>query len=77
VGFETSTFTVLYMIFGTQNIMRLYRSCSFKTVSRELAKYKLNLVGVQEVRWDKGGTEPTYNYVFIWTSSLRDRLSCT
>jgi hypothetical protein len=28
-----------------------------KTVARELGKYKLDLVGVQEVRWDKGGTE--------------------
>jgi hypothetical protein len=26
--------------------------------SGELAKYKLDLVGVQEVRWYKGGTEP-------------------
>ena len=25
-------------------------------VARELARYKLDLVGVQEVRWDKGGT---------------------
>ena len=24
--------------------------------SRELASYKLHLAGVQEVRWDKGGT---------------------
>jgi hypothetical protein len=28
-----------------------------KTVARELAKYKLDLVGVQEVRWEKVGTE--------------------
>jgi hypothetical protein len=28
-----------------------------KTVARELGKYKLVLVGVQEVRWEKGGTE--------------------
>jgi hypothetical protein len=27
------------------------------TVARELGKYKLDLVGVQEVRWEKGGTE--------------------
>jgi hypothetical protein len=27
------------------------------TVARELGKYKLDLVGVEEVRWDKGGTE--------------------
>jgi hypothetical protein len=26
------------------------------TVARELAKYKLDLVGVQKVRWDKEGT---------------------
>jgi hypothetical protein len=26
------------------------------TVARELTKYKLDLVGVQEVRWDKEGT---------------------
>jgi hypothetical protein len=25
-------------------------------VARELARYKLDLVGVQEVRWDKEGT---------------------
>jgi hypothetical protein len=26
------------------------------TVARELARYKLDLVGVQGVRWHKGGT---------------------
>jgi exonuclease III len=45
------------MRFGTWNVRSLYRSGSFKTVARELGKYKLDLVGVQEVRWDKGGTE--------------------
>ena len=25
------------------------------TVARELVRYKLDLVGLQEVRWDKGG----------------------
>jgi hypothetical protein len=28
------------------------------TVSNELSKYRLDLVGVQEVRWEGGGTEP-------------------
>jgi exonuclease III len=46
------------MRFGTWNVQTLYGSGSSKTVSGELAKYKLDLVGVQEVRWDKGGTEP-------------------
>ena len=30
---------------------------SLKTVARELAKYRLDLVRVQVVRWDKGGRE--------------------
>jgi exonuclease III len=38
------------MRFGTWNVRSLYRSGSLKTVSGELAKYKLDLVGVQEVR---------------------------
>ena len=28
----------------------------------ELARYKLDLVGVQEVRWDKGGTVRAGDY---------------
>jgi exonuclease III len=45
------------MRFGTWNVSSFCRSGSLKTVSGELAKYKLDLVRVQEVRWDKGGTE--------------------
>jgi len=43
------------MRFGTWNVRILYRSGSLTTVVGELARYKLNLVSVQEVRWDKGG----------------------
>jgi hypothetical protein len=32
---------------------------------RELGKYKLDLVGVQEVRWEKGGTERAEDYTFF------------
>jgi hypothetical protein len=35
------------------------------TVSRELAIYKLDLVGVQ-VRWEGGGTEPAREYTFFY-----------
>jgi hypothetical protein len=31
-------------------------------VAKELARYKLDLVGVQEVRWDKGGTVRAGDY---------------
>jgi hypothetical protein len=37
------------------------------TVSRELARYnKLDLVGVQEVRWEGSGTEPAGGYIFFY-----------
>jgi hypothetical protein len=47
----------MYMGYGTGNVKSLYRSGSLKTAARKLAKYKLDLVGAQEVRWDKGGTK--------------------
>jgi hypothetical protein len=52
--------------FGTWNVRSLYRSGSLKTVARKLGKYKLDLVGVQEVRWDKGGTERAEDYTFFY-----------
>ena len=44
------------MKIGTWNVMSLYRAGSLKAAARELGRYKLDVVGVQEVRWDKGGT---------------------
>ena len=46
------------MRFSTWNIRSLYRSGS---TARELARYKLELVVVQEVRWDKGGMVREWN----------------
>ena len=34
--------------------------------ARELARYKLDLVGVQEVRWEKEGTAKAGNYSFFY-----------
>jgi hypothetical protein len=37
------------------------------TVVRELVRYKLDLVGVQEVRWDKEETVREGDYTFfLW-----------
>ena len=33
---------------------------------RELARYKLDILGVQEVRWDKGGTVREGDYDFFY-----------
>jgi exonuclease III len=53
-------------VFGTWNVRSTYRSGSLMTVARELAKYKLDLVGVQEVRWDKEGTVRATGYIFFY-----------
>jgi exonuclease III len=53
------------MRFGTCNVRSLYRIGSLKTVARELGKYKLDLLGVQEVRWEQGGTEQAEDYTFF------------
>jgi hypothetical protein len=44
----------------------MYDAGSLMTVSRELARYKLDLVGMQEVRWEGIGTEPTREYTFFY-----------
>jgi hypothetical protein len=41
-----------------------------KTVAVELGKY--TLVGVQEVRWDKGGTERAEDYTFFYGAGNED-----
>jgi hypothetical protein len=41
--------------FGIWNVRSLHRSESLTATARELARYKLVLVGVQGVRCDKGG----------------------
>jgi len=44
------------MKIGTWKVRRLYRVGLLKEAARKLARYKLDVVGVQEVRWDKRGT---------------------
>jgi hypothetical protein len=53
------------MKFGTWNVRSLYRSWSLATGVRDLARYELDLVGVQKVRWDKGRTARAGDYTFF------------
>jgi hypothetical protein len=41
------------------------------TVVRGLARYKLDLVGVQEVRWDEGGTARAGDYTFSMEKGMK------
>jgi hypothetical protein len=54
------------MRFGTWKVRRLYRADSLVSVLKELSNRKLDLVGVQEVRWEGGGTEPAGVYTFLY-----------
>jgi hypothetical protein len=54
------------MRFGTWDVRSLYSVGSLMIVSRELARYKLDLGGVQEVRWEGSGTEPAGEYTFFY-----------
>jgi hypothetical protein len=44
----------------------MYRTSSFRTVLEEVSKYKLDLVGAKNVRWDRGGTEPGGQCTFFY-----------
>jgi hypothetical protein len=55
------------MRFGTWNVRSLYRAGSLMAVS----KYKLDLVGVREVRWEGGGTKQAGNTHYFMESGMR------
>jgi hypothetical protein len=69
------------MRFHTWKIRSLYRSGLLATAARELARYKLSLVGVQEVRSDKWGPVIEEVIFFLWRrkrkSSIGNRIFCT
>jgi exonuclease III len=62
------------MRFGTWNVRSLDRAGSLKAVARELEKYipKLDLLGVQEVRWEKEGTARAEEYAFFYGKGDED-----
>ena len=58
------------------------RSGSLTTAGRELARYKLDLVGVREIWWENGGMVRAGDYkFFIWKrkrkSSIGNRIFFT
>jgi hypothetical protein len=54
------------MRFGLWKVRNVFRAGSLMTVSKELTRYNLDLVGVQEVRWEGRGAEPTREYTFFY-----------
>jgi len=54
------------------NVRSLYRAGSFTAPARELARYKLDFVGVQEVRWDREGTVRAGDYNFFYGKGIEN-----
>jgi hypothetical protein len=54
------------MRFGTWNNRSFCRLGAIKSVVGELEKYKLDLVRVQEVRWEGEGYQRADNYTFFY-----------
>jgi exonuclease III len=54
------------MRFGTWNVRSMYRAGLLRAVAEEISKYELELVGIQEVRWGRGGTESADEYACFY-----------
>jgi hypothetical protein len=55
----------------------MYRAGLLRAVVEEISKYKLDLVGVQEVRWARGVTEPAGGYAFFYGMRNENHELCT
>jgi hypothetical protein len=54
------------MRFETWDVRGLHRACSLKTAARKSENCKLDVMGVEEVRWDEGGSQPAHDYKFFY-----------
>jgi exonuclease III len=61
--------------FGTWNVRSLCSIGAIKSVVGELEKYKLDLVGVQEVRWEGEGYQTEGSRFHKGSRLLFDKLS--
>jgi hypothetical protein len=64
------------MRFGSWNVRSIYRAGSFRAEGEQISKYKLDLVGIQKVRWDGGDTEPAGEYTFFYGKGNKNHELC-
>ena len=62
----TLNLNIVFLDWYNGNVRSLYRADSLTAAARELARYKFDLVGVQEVKWDNGGTVRAGDYNFFY-----------
>ena len=58
------------MRFSMSNVLSLYRTGGVTLVVQELAKYRLELLGVQEVRLGGNGISPIDDYLFTMEKEI-------
>jgi Endonuclease/Exonuclease/phosphatase family. len=54
------------MRFGTWNVRSLFRTRALGLVTSEIDKCRMDLVGIQEVRWDGSGTLESGNCTLFY-----------
>ena len=54
------------ILLGKWSVKELYSVGSLTAAAREVARYKLDVVGEQEVRWEKGDTVRAGDYNFFY-----------
>jgi hypothetical protein len=42
------------------------------TIAEEISDYKLDFLGVQELRWDRGSTQPAGDYKFFYKKGYQN-----
>jgi hypothetical protein len=65
------------MRFGTWKVRSLFRAVSITAAARKLTRYNLDLVGLQKVKWDKGGTARAGDYNYSYIKGNRNQLLVT
>jgi exonuclease III len=73
--FQSALDLDLDMRFGTWNVRSLCRVGAIKSVVGVLEKYKLDFVGVQDIRWGTGGISNSRQlYIFLWKGNVNHHL---
>jgi hypothetical protein len=67
------------VLYESSCIYKNYKPCragTLVTILRELSKYKLDLVGVQKVRWEGSGTKRAGECTFFYGKSNENHVLC-
>jgi len=64
------------MRFGTWKVRSRYGAGTFVAAAKDLGSYKLELMCVQDVRWDREGTIRVWDYNFVHGKRNKNHKLC-